>query len=403
MTGRLAQPTRRLLLGTAASTIMIGRGVAQSAPVRLGMLVPLTGFSGIYGQSEAKMGRAIVDEVNAAGGIKGRQIQLTIEDDQSNTDATVRGARKLIDVDKVAAILAAYASAGAMAIAPLSTESRTFLMTTAGADSVTQLQNDGFLVRTQPNTTLQGGKFGAYAVASGARRVQFVSPQTPFAQSQFDAIAAQVKKAGGEATIMIYDDKKPSYRSEVDEVLRYRPDAVVFGGYSPDTTVMLKEFYRAAYKGRKIAFGYAVNEKMIAGVPAEVVEDVVTISPSPLEGAAAYARMARLAGTDHPDYYQAQVYDQVNLAVLALAASSGPEMNGQAIKDNIRKVSNSPGNKGVKVNSAVDGLKLLAEGKEISYDGASGPCEFTQAGDIVDCKFRYEQVRGGKLTLLRIE
>src|SRR3954447_9428069 len=216
MTETLHHPTRRILLGAAASMPWLGQAMAQDGPVRLGMLVPLTGFSGVYGQPEAKMGRAIVDEVNAAGGIKGRQIALTIEDDQSNTDATVRGARKLIDVDKVAAIMGTYASAGAMAIAPLCSGSKTFLTTTAGADSVTQLPNDGYLIRTQPNTTLQGRKFGAYAVSTGAKRIYFISPQTPFAQSQFDSISGQVKAAGGETAILIYDDKKPSYRSEVD-------------------------------------------------------------------------------------------------------------------------------------------------------------------------------------------
>jgi branched-chain amino acid transport system substrate-binding protein len=38
----------------------------------------------------------------------------------------------------------------------------------------------------------------------------------------------------------------------------------------------------------------------------------------------------------------------------------------------------------------------LAAGKEINYEGASGPCDFTDIGDIIDCKFRYQQVVGGK-------
>ena len=403
MTNHLIQPTRRLLLGGAASAMLIRRSLAADGPVRLGMLVPLTGFSGVYGQPQSKMGRAVINEVNAAGGIKGRQIALVVEDDQSNPDATVRGGRKLIDVDRVAAILGVYSSAGAMAVAPLCWESKTFMTTSAGADSVTQLPTDGFLLRTQPNTTLQGRKFGEYAISNGAKRVYFVTPQTPFAQSEFDSVTGAVKKAGGDTAMLIYDDKKPSYRSEVDEVLRYKPDAVIFGGYSPDTTVMMKEFYRAAYKGKKIAFGYAVNEKMISGVPADVVEDVVTISPSPLEGSTAYARMAKMSGTDHPDYYQAQIYDQLNLIILAMAASASTDLNGEAIKLNLRKVSRSATNTFTQVNNAVDGLKLLAAGKGVSYDGASGPCEFTPAGDIVDCRFRYEQVKSGKITLLRIE
>ena len=55
-----------------------------------------------------------------------------------------------------------------------------------------------------------------------------------------------------------------------------------------------------------------------------------------------------------------------------------------------------------RVDSAVDGLKLLAQGKEINFDGASGPCDFNEIGDILDTKFRYEQAEKGKFKLLKI-
>jgi branched-chain amino acid transport system substrate-binding protein len=286
------------------------------------------------------------------------------------------------------------------AVAPLCWESRTFLTTTSGADSITLLPHQGYLIRTQPNTVLQGRKFGDYAIERGAKRIFFISPQTPFARSQFDSVTAVAQKAGSETASLIYDDKKPSYRSEVDEVLRFKPDAIIFGGYSPDTAVLLKDVYRAGFAGLKIAFGYSVNQKLIDSVPAAVVESIVTISPSPAEGSDAYARVARIAGVANPDPYTAQIYDQVNLVILALAASGSTEPSGTAIRDNVRKVSQS--RDGTKVSNAPDGLKLLADGRSIDYDGASGPCEFTDIGDILDCKFRYDEVKAGKLVLLKI-
>jgi len=47
-------------------------------------------------------------------------------------------------------------------------------------------------------------------------------------------------------------------------------------------------------------------------------------------------------------------------------------------------------------------LALLAQGKEVNYEGASGPCDFTDIGDILDCKFRYNKVSGGKFVLLKV-
>ena len=48
------------------------------------------------------------------------------------------------------------------------------------------------------------------------------------------------------------------------------------------------------------------------------------------------------------------------------------------------------------------GLKLLAEGKDINYEGTSGPCDFTDIGDIEGCRFRYMEVVDGKLKFLKI-
>lgn len=392
---------RRLLAGTAAvagSLAIPAVGRAQGAPIRLATLLPLTGAGGPYGPVMGKAVKAVVDEVNGAGGILGRRIELLGEDDQTNPEAGVRAARKLIDVDKVSAIMGTWASAVTTAVAPLCWGSGTFLATVSGADSITALPHQGFLVRTQPNTTLQGRKFGEFALSQGAKSVFFLTPQTPFADSQFNNIRAAMEKAGGKAERLIYDDKKPAYRTEVDQALAGKPDALIFGGYTPDTTVLLKDVFRAGYAGRKIAFGYSVNAKLLEGVPPEVAEGIFTISPSPAEGSNAYRRLVKLIGVESPDPYTTQVYDQINLIILAMALAG--ETNGTAIRDNIRKVSQAAG--GAMVDNALDGLQLIAGKKAVNYDGASGPCDFTDAGDIQDCRFRYEQVKAGRITLVKI-
>ena len=64
----------------------------------------------------------------------GRQVELVVEDDQTNPEAAVRAARKLIDVDKVPVIMGTWASAVTSAVAPVCWESKTFLTTVSGAD-----------------------------------------------------------------------------------------------------------------------------------------------------------------------------------------------------------------------------------------------------------------------------
>jgi branched-chain amino acid transport system substrate-binding protein len=396
------RPTRRALLRSslAAGTLAaLPRGVsAQTPPIRVAALVPLTGAGGSYGPSMAKAAKAVLDQVNGAGGILGRQIDLIVADDQTNPDAAVRAARQLIDVDKVVAIIGTWASAVTTAVAPLCWESQTFLTTTSGAESITLLPTNGYLIRTQPTTTLQGTKFAQFAVELGGKKVFFISPQTPFYQTEYGAITAVATAAGGQTATLVYDDQKPSYRSEIDTMLRFAPDTVILGGYTPDTTVVLKDLYRAGYNGTKIGFAYAINQKLIDSVPAAVVEGCYTLAPSPAEGSGAYDALVKLIGVPHPDPYTAQVYDQLNLVVLAMAQAG--EASGAAIRNTVRQVSQAPG--GRVVENALDGLKAIAAKQPIAYQGASGPCKFTERGDITDSKFRYEQIQGGAIKLLKI-
>ena len=155
---------------------------AEDAPLRLGVLTPLTGAGGFDGPRMLKAIRSVTDEVNGAGGVLGRKVELVVEDDQTNPEAAVRAARKLIDVDKVPVIMGTWASAVTTAVAPVCWESKTFLMTVSGADSITLLPHQGYLVRTQPNTQLQGTKHCEFIAALGKKRVFLMSIQAPFAE-----------------------------------------------------------------------------------------------------------------------------------------------------------------------------------------------------------------------------
>ena len=100
---------------------------------------------------------------------------------------------------------------------------------------------------------------------------------------------------------------------------------------------------------------------------------------------------------DDVDPYTTQVYDHATLMVLAAAAAG--EAKGAAMRDSIRTISQGEGEP---VDNAVDGLKLLSEGKAINYTGASGPCDFNEIGDISSATFRFEKVNKGQFELLQI-
>src|SRR5437660_89973 len=368
-------------LAVAGMAPAVVRG--QGAPMQLGVLTPLTGAGGFDGPRMAKAMQAVMDEVNAAGGLLGRKVVLVIEDDQTNPEAAVRAARKLIDVTKVPAIMGTWASAVTTAVAPLCWESKTFLTTVSGADSITKLPHQGYLIRTQPNNHLQAGKHAEFIASLGVKRCFMMSIQAPFSQPTQERATEVLKQHGSQMVgTLIYDKDKTTYRSEVDQALKTQPDLIYLNGYAPDVTILLRDLFRAGYSGLRFAQSYAVTAKVLESLPQEVTEGVITVQPSADVSSPAYELAKKRLGVAEPDSYETQATDWASLVALAIAKAK--VASGVGIHDSMRRI--AQGN-GTKVYSAVEGLTLLSQGKEINYEGASGPCDFTDIGDILDCKF----------------
>ncbi|WP_308916613.1 ABC transporter substrate-binding protein [Jannaschia sp. LMIT008] len=380
---------RRLFLGTSAAALAAPAILrAQSGPIVLGTLTPLTGVGGTYGPAMRDAMLGVVSDVNAAGGVLGREVRVVSEDTQTSPEAAVRAARKLIDVDGVAAIMGTWASSVTTAVAPLCWESQTMLMCVSGADSITELPHGGYIARTQPNSKLQIRVAGEFMVEESATSMAWIGPQTPFAASSIEILEEIAAGAGGGMESLIYEADKSTYRSEVDQILRGNPDFVMLGGYAADSTVLLRDIWQAGYEGRIIGPAYAVNASVVETLPVEVLEGVFTWEGAPAVESAAYADVQRILGVEDVDPYSAQTYDHMSLAILAMAAAG--EATGAAIRDTLRTVSQGQGEV---VESAVAGLAAL--GEAVDYQGASGPCDFDEIGDITGTQFVFKRIEGG--------
>ena len=389
--------SRRSLLGAAAASLA-APALAQTAPLRLGVLTPLTGAGSFDGPRMLKAMQGVAAEVNAAGGVLGRPIELVVEDDETNPEAAVRAAHKLVDVDRVPVIMGTWASAVTTAVAPVCWESKTFLTTVSGADSITHLPHQGYLIRTQPNNELQATSHARFIIRHGAKRVFILSTQAPFTEPTVRFLTAVLTPAGvAVAGSLIYDKDKTSYRSEVDQALRAKPDLVYLNGYAPDVAVVLRDLFRAGYDGGRFTQSYALTVKSLADLPHDVTQGVITAQPSADVDSPAYAAAAKRTGVAAPDSYEAQATDWISIVALTIARAG--EASGTALRDTVRKITNS---NGVKVYTAVDGLAALKQGQEIKYEGASGPCVFTDIGDITDCRFRFNQAENGVFKLLEV-
>jgi branched-chain amino acid transport system substrate-binding protein len=391
--------TRRTALLTGAGAIaapfvITTPGFGQTGPIKIAGLVSLTGSGSPFGPNSKLAHQAVVDQVNAAGGLLGRKIEYLAEDDQTNAEAGQRAARKLIDVDKVQAIMSVWASAVGTAVLPQCWENKVMMLAISAADSLALLPHQGYFVRTQPHTELQGKEFGRVILAHGAKNAYLMMPQTPFTETTFKAIRDVVEPKDVKVQSVIIDGKKTSFKSEIDEMMRANPDIFMMGGYLAENIVMAKDVFRANYKGKVIGFAYGITPAFIEGAGKEAAEGIYACAePSPAGGSPAYAKLKALVKKDTLDTYICQAYDHANLAILSMA--KGKDATGTGIKDNIRKIANN--DDAMKVDNALDGLKAIADGKEIKYSGASGPCKFSDIGNIIEVAFRTTQIKDGKL------
>ncbi len=379
---------RRSLLATAALAPLAAR--AQAGPITLATLVPLTGAGAAYGRFMRDAAAAVIRQVNGAGGVLGRQIQLLSSDSGTSPDKALTNAQVLIEAEHVSAILGTWASAVTQEVAPLCWGSQTFLATVSGDEAITQLPHQGYLVRTQPNTAMQSAAFVGLAQMIGAKQPYFLGPQTPFAERMVLEMNHLLAEDGVSMGAAIYQQTQTSYADEIGKALQTNPDTIFAGGYAPDTAVLLGNLSQAGYKGNIMAFGYAV-----AGQPNALIEGVYTASPSPAVNSPAYKAATALLGRADIDTYTAQVYDQTGLVLLAMQLAGG--FTGTDIKDFIRKVSQGAG---PTVSTAIEGVNALKAGaKALDYDGASGPCTFDGNGGITQSQFRFDRAQNGQPVL----
>src|SRR5262249_3017181 len=100
--------------------------------VRVGAISPFTGEGADYGKAARTGIDLAVDEINANGGVKGKQIEVIYEDDKGNPRDAVSAFQKLATVDKVPAVLGPFYSGNVLAVAPDADRLRVLLLTGSG-------------------------------------------------------------------------------------------------------------------------------------------------------------------------------------------------------------------------------------------------------------------------------
>jgi branched-chain amino acid transport system substrate-binding protein len=373
---------RDLLRGGAALGLTLAlpprRARGEAAAFRIGALLPITGAGKPFGPGMRAAIQLAADAVNQAGGAGGRRLEVIAEDDQTSPQHAVLAAKKLIETDKVEAIVGTWASSVTLAVMKLTDAAGLIEMNTSSAPEISSLDTKDLVWRFQATTEQVGRAFAAVAKKRG-----FSRPAVLTAGHAPDAFTPAWTALGGSVAAAVrYEPYRSSYRAELQQVLAAKPDVIVLGAHLPDATTILGEWRREPADVKWMIPGWAANAALVNACGPELTEGVISIDTVPDQGAASFAQFAgpykAATGQDGADnIYAAMAFDMVTVLALAIEAA-GPGAGRAAVNAQLREVANPPG---TKVYSFAEGKAALATGK-IDYDGASSRLDFDAHGDV---------------------
>ncbi|MDJ0619451.1 MAG: ABC transporter substrate-binding protein [Calothrix sp. MO_192.B10] len=363
--------------------------------LKIGTLLPTTGDLASVGQQMVGAVPLVVDTVNACGGVNGEQVTLVEVDSQTDPKAGAAGMTKLATLDKVGGVVGAFASSVSSAAVSIAVPNKVMLVSPGSTSPVfTEKAKKGdyksFWARTAPPDTYQALALAQLAKKKGFTKVSTVVINNDYGVGFEKAFVQAFEKLGGTVVNknkpVRYDPKAQTFDTEAVSAFANQPEAVIGVLYAETGSLFLKAAYQQGLtKGVQIMLTDGVKSDSFPGQVGKASDGkyiisgaVGTVPGSDGKALGALNKLWKEKKGGSPGEYAPQAWDAA--ALLTLAAQAAKDNTGVAISQKIREVANAPGEE---VTDVCQGLKLLQEGKEINYQGASGNVDIDANGDVV--------------------
>ena len=358
-------------------------------PLVVGNLNAFTGSLSEFGLPLRNAVTLAASHVNQAGGIQGAPMDIVSRDTGVNPVQGVDAARALVDVEGVVAIIGALSSGVTVAVANAVTIPKETLMISGAstAPSITVLEDGDFLFRTTPSDAFQGVVLARLAQEQGYEKVGVMYLNNAYGEGLANQFEESFTALGGTVTAKVaHEDVQPTYTSELEKATADDPDALVVLSYTGQAEVYVREAMEGGYADEFLFADGTKGPEWIESINAWEALDgsVGTVqgsADSPEKGAflSSYEETFGFPPS-HP--FMAEHYDATVLVALA-AAQAGTTTDSAAIRDALRDVANAPGEVvGPGRAEIARALALIADGKDINYNGAGGAIEFDDNGDV---------------------
>ncbi len=335
---------------------------ANSSVIKIGFIGPLTGDAVAYGESESRAIQIAIQELNAAGGIDGKQFELISEDAKCDPQIGGTAAQKLVNIDGVKVIIGGACSGETLAAAEVTESARVILISPSASSP--KITNAGdFLFRTYPSDALAGKIAAKYALETlGVKKVALITELTDYGQALREVFKEAITNGGGEVVAdETYASGDADFRTQILKVKESKPDVVYIVPQTPTPGLALLK--QGKENGIKVPFmtGEVLLDRQVVKENAALLEGLIGVETgvdwegNPKAKAFAEAHQAKF-GTE-PGTFAANAYDAVYLIADAIRAHG---LDTEKIRDWLYAVENWQGTVGA-ITMDENGDPLLGE------------------------------------------
>ena len=338
----------------------------ETGAIEIGVITPLTGDLSSLGQGVKAAAELAVSEINNAGGINGRQVSLVVEDGKCDGKEAVTAVTKLVNIDKVTAIIGGSCSSETIAAAPIAEKAKVVMISPSSSNPA--LTNAGdYIFRDYPSDAFQGVKAAEFAVNTlKAKKIAVLSCIDDYCQGIGQVFSNEVASLG--ATILTtekYDKSSVDLKTQLAKIKDLNPDLLYFIGYTDGTIAGLKQAKDLGLK-TKILGADSWNDPTIALKAGAAAEGTMYLIPAASKNDVFDNAIEKITGGKEVMIGTRESYDAMNI---------------------LAQVMKKVGTDGAKIKDALYQVQ--------DYQGISGKISFDKNGDLVGAQYAIKVVKGG--------
>ncbi|MEN6489200.1 MAG: ABC transporter substrate-binding protein [Smithella sp.] len=338
-------------------------------PIKIGALLSVSGPASFLGEPERNTAKMMVDEINKAGGIKGRKLELIVIDTQGDATKAVQGANKLIKDDKVAAIIGPSITGDTMAIIPVVEKAQIPLISCAAGVKITEPVKK-WVFKTAQNDALAVLRIFDYMKKQKISRIAILTVSDGFGSSGREQLVLKAKDFGIQiVSNETYGPKDTDMTAQLTKIRASNAQAIVCWGTNPGPAVVARNAKQLGIK-LPLYMSHGVSSRNfieLAGPAAEgiilpsgrvIVANQLPKSDPQKKTLLNYVNNYKKYYKVEGDHFGGHAYDAIMLLQNAIARGA---QTPAAIRDQLEKTSKLPGIGGTFTFSPTDHAGLTSD------------------------------------------